>query len=114
MMDWLEDICRAAKADAMGLSNFDCHCIDCGVNTAPAIWTDVRECIPALPETWEMYWLLNKVWAAAGVGELDGALCIGCIENRLGRRLKPKDFDHSSYYNRAPGCTRRLKSRRGY
>jgi hypothetical protein len=41
VMDWLEDICRAARADAMGLSYFDCHCVDCRVNTALAIWTDV-------------------------------------------------------------------------
>jgi hypothetical protein len=43
-----------------------------------------------------------------------GCLCIACLEKRLVRRLKPKDFDHDHLFNsaRIPG-TRRLLDRRG-
>ena len=94
MKHWLDTIADDARADAMGMSSFDNHCIDCGINTAPAVWTDIRTCAPAIPNSWEMYWVKDEVWAAAGMDELDGSLCVGCIEARLGRRLRPKDFDH--------------------
>jgi hypothetical protein len=32
----------------------------------------------------------DYVWAAAG--DTKGCLCIGCLENRLGRRLSRTDF----------------------
>lgn len=35
--------------------------------------------------------LYNKVWKKANP-ELKGKLCIGCVENRLGRKLSKKDF----------------------
>jgi hypothetical protein len=85
------------------------------VNTAPAIWRG-REVEPALPQSWEFYWVKDKVWAAAGgMVELDGSLCVGCIEARLGRRLRRKDFDFTRNENRAPlhFYTPRLLARRG-
>jgi hypothetical protein len=110
----LNAVVNAARADALGHSYFDCHCVDCGVNTAPAIWRG-RQVEPALPKSWELYWVKDKVWAAAGMGELDGSLCVGCIEARLGRRLRPKDFDFKRSENRAPShwYTSRLAARRG-
>jgi hypothetical protein len=41
-------------------------------------------------------------------------LCIGCLEKRLGRRLKPKDFQRDHPFNayHMP-CTPRLRDRRG-
>ena len=43
-----------------------------------------------------------------------GCLCIGCLEKRLGGRLKPKDFQrgHPVNYPNVPG-TPRLMNRRG-
>jgi hypothetical protein len=42
-----------------------------------------------------------------------GCLCVGCLEKRLGRKLKPKDFEHDHSFN-LPGvpATARLKLRR--
>jgi hypothetical protein len=31
----------------------------------------------------------DTVWP---IGDLDGMLCVGCIEQRIGRRLTPQDF----------------------
>jgi hypothetical protein len=44
-----------------------------------------------------------------------GCLCIGCLEKRLGRRLKPKDFprDHPLNDVRVPGTERLRRRRRG-
>ena len=44
-----------------------------------------------------------------------GCLCIGCLEKRIGRRLKPKDFLRGDPFNDdlLPGTPRLLK-RRGW
>jgi hypothetical protein len=49
-------------------------CADCGNDTLPH----------------EQYMLFDAVWAQAGGG--DGFLCVGCLEDRLDRRLTPDDF----------------------
>jgi hypothetical protein len=43
-----------------------------------------------------------------------GSLCIGCLEKRIGRKLKPNDFlrDHEFNDPRMPS-TVRLRKRRG-
>jgi hypothetical protein len=62
----------------------------------------------------EVYTVSDAVWAQAGMEPMGGCLCIGCLEKRIGHKLKPKDFDHSSPFNRPdlPG-TERLLDRRG-
>ena len=40
----------------------------------------------------EVYHLRDAVWKAAGMAPFDGCLCIGCLEKRLGRQLRPTDF----------------------
>ena len=111
LLDFVSD---TARADALGLTAFDLHCVDCGVNTAPSIWHG-RDVTPALPGSWEFYWLKPEVWTLADMEELDGSLCVGCIEARLGRRLRRKDFDFTRYENRTPVAwlTPRLRARRG-
>lgn len=52
-------------------------CKDCGVKTV---------------EIGEYYNVYNDVWNEADGGQ--GFLCIGCLENRLGRKLNPDDFGH--------------------
>ena len=48
--------------------------------------------------TWEWYMVHDRVWAAAGMdtGTIPlggrGFLCVGCLEARLGRRLRRRDF----------------------
>lgn len=52
-------------------------CIDCSVNTA---------------EIGEYYMVQNYLWWMAGMEPDGGMLCIGCLEYRLNRRLRPADF----------------------
>jgi hypothetical protein len=46
---------------------------------------------------------------------MGGCLCIGCLEKRIGRELRPADFDRSHEFNQpdVPG-TWRLLERRGH
>lgn len=69
-------------------------CADCGADS-----------------TTERYMVHHHVWAAAGMCPF-GFLCIGCIEQRLGRRLVAADFLDVPL-NHAPGFQRsdRLASR---
>ena len=52
------------------------ECAACGVNTLHIN---------------EYYMVTDEVWEAAWPGKR-GMLCIGCLENRLGRELTAKDF----------------------
>jgi hypothetical protein len=76
-------------------------CQDCGVNTLGD----------------ETYWLFGSVWIEA---KGDSFLCVGCIEKRLGRELRPNDFDCISKdavaVNYDPWFPRseRLKARMGF
>jgi hypothetical protein len=99
----------------------DWLCVDCGINTAPGI-PDGITCIKQInatgeskvrvgPDT-EVYSVRDAVWAKAGMEPFGGCLCIGCLEKRLGRRLKPKDFLRDDPFNTMPG-TPRLMDRRG-
>jgi hypothetical protein len=61
----------------------------------------------------EVYTVRDAIWEKAGMEPFGGCLCIGCLEKRLGRRLKPKDFDWNHPFNALPG-TPRLLNRRKY
>jgi hypothetical protein len=99
------------------------------MNTAPGLLNRIEAEIAAvaLGERWEtnqaaieqsigddaeVYSARNAVWAKAGMEPFGGCLCIGCLEKRIGRRLKPKDFLHNHPFNSLPG-TPRLLNRRG-
>lgn len=75
-------------------------CLDCDYNTLPD----------------EYYSVDDRVWEQTGLGSHDGFLCIGCIEARIGRRLKPYDFPdfpintHERYTQLS---SQRLNDRRG-
>lgn len=98
------------------------NCVDCGFNTAPGL--PPRELAEFLMNRdgefppgvinsdFEVYTVRNKVWKAAGMEPFGGCLCIGCLEKRLGRKLRPKDFPRDHPFNSWPG-TRRLIERRG-
>jgi hypothetical protein len=102
------------------------ECVDCGVNTAHGFLSRVE-----LEAAWraakgdeiatltinsqsEIYTVRERVWQAAGMEAFGGCLCIGCLEKRLGRRLRPKDFLRGHAFNNPnfPG-TARLRDRRG-
>jgi hypothetical protein len=53
------------------------NCVDCRWATLPLN---------------EWYMVQDSVWRAAGMGPEGGCLCIGCLEERLGRMLTPDDF----------------------
>src|SRR5262249_21611264 len=60
----------------------------------------------------EVYMVRAAVWEAAGMAPWGGCLCIDCLEKRIGRRLRPKDFLRDHPFNVMPG-TPRLLDRRG-
>jgi hypothetical protein len=118
-----------AKLDFRGEVPESWHCVDCGVNTAPgmknraeteqafqllALMGKEDVGVPAVFDNrTEVYHLRDKVWKAAGMKLFGGCLCIGCLEKRLGRQLRPKDFDPDHPFNKSPG-TARLQKRRGW
>jgi hypothetical protein len=114
---------KAKAYDLRGLQSEHHNCIDCGYNTHPGAPTrQMAEFLMArdgtVPLSWteetEVYMVHNYVWKAAGMEPYGGCLCIGCLENRIGRKLKPKDFprDHA-FNNSGLPCTERLRQRRG-
>jgi hypothetical protein len=97
-------------------------CVDCGVNTAPGCPNrkEVELAFALRGETesvftaeTEVYTVTRKVWQATGLAERGGCLCIGCLEQRIGRRLKPNDFVQDPLLNGSwIPATRRLRQRR--
>jgi hypothetical protein len=106
------------------------HCVDCGKDTAPGFYgrSEMEEAIKvAKAEGWwgersikqsvddrsEVYTVRDAVWAEAGMEPWGGCLCVGCLEKRLGRKLKWKDFRQDDPLNQpdVPG-TERLLTRR--
>jgi hypothetical protein len=99
-------------------------CVDCGVNTAPGIPSgpDTRIAFAMGAESitttydhqTEIYHVKNAIWKRAGMRPWGGCLCIGCLEQRIGRQLQPKDFArHDDRVWAALPCTDRLLDRRG-
>jgi hypothetical protein len=100
-------------------------CVDCGVNTAPGAKSRVEfeqafksQCLSASGSvSWtatpwsELYTVLPSVWKAAGMKPWGGCPCIGCLEKRLGRRLRSKDFPRNDPFNWLPGTVRLLSRR---
>jgi hypothetical protein len=103
-------------------------CIDCGFNTAPGFKTraeleaayaamggrneGIEQIEQYVDDQSEVYMVRERVWSAAGMEPWGGCLCIGCLEQRLGRRLKPKDFLRDHPFNRLPGTERLLRRRK--
>jgi hypothetical protein len=108
--------------DLKGLVSEHHNCIDCGYNTWPG--APPRELAEFLlhrdgsyPMTvtaeCEIYLVRDVVWKAAGMEPYGGCLCIGCLEKRIGRTLKPRDFVRGHPFNCLPTGTARLLNRRG-
>src|SRR5215813_7066154 len=98
------------------------NCIDCGFNTAPGLSTrsqleiafgaGASEVAQTIDDKSEVYTVRTHVWKNAGMEPWGGCLCIGCLEKRLGRRLRPADFVLGHVFNQ-PGFPRseRLRDR---
>ena len=108
----------------VGLHSESQCCVDCGYNTNPGL--PPRELAEFLmnrdgsaPMTFtcdsENYIVKHSVWKAVGIKPYGGCLCIGCLERRIGRKLKPRDFDRNHIFN-SPDLprTERLRDRLGY
>jgi hypothetical protein len=98
-------------------------CIDCGTNTHPgalsgavsrvALALDGEYEVTHTTET-EVFDVRDSVWERAGMRTWNGCLCIGCLEKRIGRKLRRSDFSqHDKECWAALPCTDRLRSRRG-
>ena len=98
-------------------------CVDCGVNTAPGKpdGPQTRIDLALYGETEitfdhnsEVYHVRDAVWKQAGMRGWNGCLCIGCLERRLRRQLRPRDFARHDreVWARLPS-TERLLNRRG-
>jgi hypothetical protein len=114
------------RIDARGVVPESWACIDCGINTAPGCmnraqleqafannWTGEDKGVnQKIDNRSEVYTVKPVVWKAAGMEDIGGCLCIGCLEKRIDRTLVPKDFPRKHPLNMVPG-TERLRSRRG-
>ena len=101
-------------------------CVDCGFNTAPGLVTRKqvdaafkiygKDYVIEQTLTWdqEVYMLKKGVWRETGLEGWGGCLCIGCLEKRIGRRLKRGDFlaRHPFNDHKYPASPR-LRDRRG-
>jgi hypothetical protein len=118
------------KPDLRGKTPESWHCVDCGVNTSPGSLSRVEmeqafaqqraagAQLTAEPgvtieysEGSEVYAVRHSVRTAAGMEPWGGCLCIGCLEQRLGRELKPKDFLRHHPFMALPGTPRLLNRR---
>jgi hypothetical protein len=113
------------RIDLRGQAPESWSCVDCGVDTAPGFLAraDLELAFYAayavqgmagvveqtVGDRSEVYVVRNAVWKRAGMKPLNGCLCVGCIERRLGRRLKPKDFVRGEPFNQLPGTARLMK-----
>jgi hypothetical protein len=100
-------------------------CVDCGVNTAPGFPSGPEAGIAfargakRVPQRFdretEVYHVKDKIWKQAGMKPWGGCLCVGCLERRIGRQLRPKDFaQHDLDVWSEQPCTDRLLNRRGF
>jgi hypothetical protein len=98
-------------------------CVDCGVNTAPGFPDGPQTRIDfalkgqttvQFDRNTEVYQVKEALWEQAGMRPWNGCLCIGCLEKRIGRQLRPKDFASGDKVWRGKPCTERLLNRRGF
>jgi len=116
------------KYDLRGKVSESYNCVDCGFDTHPgaANRAETERRVRDQPN-WkgapldsicfdcrcEVYMVRESVWKKTGLEAYGGCLCIGCLEKRIGRRLKPKDFLRGHVFNSLPGTSRLLQRRGG-
>jgi hypothetical protein len=104
------------------------NCIDCGFNTSPGMLnrSELNAAIAkaklegknwsikqSITQHSEVYTVRDAIWKEAGMEPFGGCLCIGCLEKRIGRRLRPKDFLRNHPFEQSPRGSERLRDRRG-
>jgi hypothetical protein len=89
--------------------NMRAWCGGCDVDTG---WDGLREWYTVRNDVWEQAWPGTSNGKL--IGELNGPryfLCIGCLEERLGRRLTRDDFEEHNILNQNSECSERLLDR---
>jgi len=119
------------RLDLKGVTPESWNCIDCGINTFPGSPTRIEmerryrtgAAIKKLSgkapplaslkvdKHCEVYAVRESVWKTAGIEPAGGCICIGCLEQRLGRKLRPKDFPRRHPFNSLPGTERLIEQR---
>jgi hypothetical protein len=91
----------------LGGPGFIAFCSDCA-RPIPDEWYVVKKAV------WEQAWPGTSMKGAHEPMPKKHFLCIGCLEKRLGRRLKRRDFDMRRDHNspkHSPGMSRRFRNR---
>jgi hypothetical protein len=110
------------EVSLVGFTPESWRCVECGVETAPgnfgrkhveAELNKKRRPMFTVSEQSEVYTVHEHVWKAAGMEPWGGCLCIGCLETRIGRGLRPEDFPTSEPFNFSLPGTSRLLQRQG-
>jgi L-asparaginase II len=71
------------------------------------------ECMDCHKDTWDEYYMVySSVWKKANP-KFTGKLCITCLETRLGRKLKAKDFTKRSVNTLPMKRSKKLTNRLG-
>jgi hypothetical protein len=115
------------KLDCKGKLPESWCCLNCGVNTAPGLKNraEAEQAFQIFTllgkedegvsmkydDRTEVYQLRDAVWKATGMKPMGGCLCIGCVEKRIGRKLRAKDFAPDHVFNRLPGTPRLMERR---
>lgn len=105
-----EDLCRAYGYSPEGLVK---EAVDFAVKEQDKLRSSFI-CMDCKVDTMsidEYYMVHDEIWEEA-VPEFEGMLCIGCLEERLGRELTPDDFPTDLPVNEM-GASIRLKERQG-
>jgi hypothetical protein len=77
---------RRDEFDPRGKTSKSWCCVDCGATIENLVGKDTPVYRP------EAYTVRNSVWNAAGMELMGGCICVGCLEKRLRRRVRPRDF----------------------
>jgi hypothetical protein len=106
------------KGSFKGVTPESWHCVDCGADTAPGCPGRVqmeedfrrngRSALMVSAQS-EVYTVHDHVWRKAGMEAYGGCLCVGCLEERIGRPLTPDDFPDHVFNTTLPGTTRLLE-----
>ena len=107
-MDHFIGSLQLATIESLEEEGMGAPCHDCGKDTRPC---DFEDGYPA--EGWELYMVEPEVWEEAGAGDGRVFLCVGCLEERLGRKLRPEDFTAVDLNEPSELDSSRLKDRRG-
>ena len=73
------------------MNDSSADCKDCGRNTL----IDPKDYYVVIPEIWNKFGLGGCKWTEDLKGyecNVKGMLCMGCLENRMGRKLRKEDI----------------------